>query len=61
PSIVHLLEGDIARYDLTVRAGSFAGKPMVQIHRLVYAAIAHLMDGDLALVHAIDRLRTLAG
>ncbi len=47
-------------YNVTVTAEVFAGKPMVQAHRLVYSAIAHLMDGDDAPVHAIDRLRTLA-
>jgi stress-induced morphogen len=47
-------------YNVTVTAEVFAGKPMVQAHRLVYSAIAHLMDGDNAPVHAIDRLRTLA-
>lgn len=47
-------------YNVTVTAAIFAGKPMVQAHRLVYSAIAHLMDGDSAPVHAIDRLRTLA-
>ena len=47
-------------YNVTVTAPVFAGKPMVQAHRLVYSAIAHLMDGDAAPVHAIDRLRTLA-
>lgn len=47
-------------FDLTVKAPAFAGKPMVEAHRLVYSAIAHLMEGDGAAVHAIDRLKTLA-
>lgn len=47
-------------FDVTVKAEVFAGKPMVEAHRLVYSAIAHLMEGEGAAVHAIDRLRTLA-
>lgn len=47
-------------YSVTVTAEPFAGKPMVQAHRMVYSAIAHLMEGESAPVHAIDRLRTLA-
>jgi len=45
---------------LTVVADSFAGKPMVQVHRMVYSAIAHLMQGKTAPVHAIDTLRAIA-
>jgi stress-induced morphogen len=45
-------------YNVTVTSPAFAGKPMVQAHRLVYSAISHLMDGDEAAVHAIDRLKT---
>jgi hypothetical protein len=33
---------------------------MIESHRLVYAAIAPLMAGDAAPVHAIDRLKTEA-
>ena len=34
----------------------FAGKRIVQKQRLVYSAITHLMAGDNAPVHAIDRM-----
>jgi stress-induced morphogen len=36
----------------------FAGKSMLESQRLVYGAIAHLMAGDQAPVHAIDSLKT---
>ena len=52
--------GSPGHYSVTVTSAAFAGKPMVQAHRLVYAAIAHLMEGERPAVHAIDRLRTLA-
>jgi stress-induced morphogen len=47
-------------YNVDVVARAFAGKPMVQAHRMVYSAIAHLMEGDKPPVHAIDKLRALA-
>jgi stress-induced morphogen len=37
---------------------AFAGLGMLESQRLVYSAIAHLMQGDLAPVHAVDRLKT---
>ncbi|MEI8259373.1 MAG: BolA/IbaG family iron-sulfur metabolism protein [Deltaproteobacteria bacterium] len=45
-------------FSLNVRSETFRGKSMVDSHRLVMAAIASLMAGDGAPVHAIDRLRT---
>ncbi|MBW2733468.1 MAG: BolA/IbaG family iron-sulfur metabolism protein [Deltaproteobacteria bacterium] len=47
-------------FTLSVKSSAFAGKPMLEAHRMVYSAIAHLMEGERAPVHAIDRLRTLA-
>jgi len=47
-------------FEVEVTAAAFAGKTMVQQQQLVYAAIAHLMKGEDAPVHAIDRLRTKA-
>jgi stress-induced morphogen len=41
-----------------VTSSAFAGKSMLQSQRMVYSAIAHLMKGDLAPVHAVDSLRT---
>jgi acid stress-induced BolA-like protein IbaG/YrbA len=45
-------------FQLRVVSSAFAGKSMVQQQQLVYAAIAGLMHGDNAPVHAIDRLQT---
>ena len=45
-------------FALRVTSAAFAGKSMVQQQQMVYAAIAHLMKGDSAPVHAIDRLQT---
>jgi stress-induced morphogen len=47
-------------FTLEVTSPAFAGKSMLESHRLVYGAIAHLMSGDLAPVHAIDSLKTRA-
>jgi len=48
-------------YALLVKSPAFQGRSMLENHRLVYAAIAPLMAGDTAPVHAIDTLRTVAG
>jgi len=45
-------------FQLRVVSSVFAGKSMVQQQQIVYAAIAELMRGDSAPVHAIDRLQT---
>ena len=47
--------GDVS---LVVTSTAFAGKGPVDAQRLVYSAIAPLMKGDRAPVHAIDSLRT---
>ena len=36
----------------------FAGKNMLESQRMVYGAIADLMKGDRAPVHAVDSLKT---
>ncbi len=46
-------------YTIVVRSPVFAGKGMLESQRLVYSAIAHLMKGDDAPVHAVDSLKTL--
>jgi stress-induced morphogen len=51
--------GSPGHYSLEVRSTAFEGKRPVAKQRLVYSAIAHLMGGDDAPVHAIDTLRTL--
>ncbi len=50
--------GGGGHYTLVVTSTAFAGKGLVDSQRLVYGAIAHLMKGDDAPVHAIDSLRT---
>ena len=45
-------------FTIAVVSPVFDGKNMVDSQRLVYGAIAHLMKGDGAPVHAIDSLKT---
>jgi len=51
--------GGGGHYSLVVTSKAFEGKGMVESQRLVYSAIAHLMKGEMAPVHAVDSLRTL--
>ena len=53
--------GGGGHFTLSVVSPVFAGKSMIESHRLVYAAIAPLMAGEAAPVHAIDKLTTRAG
>jgi len=46
-------------FEIRVWSASFAQQGRVAQQQRVYAAIAHLMKGDSAPVHAIDRLITL--
>lgn len=43
-------------FEIAVTDAAFAGKPRVKQQQLVYGAIAHLMAGTNAPVHAVDRL-----
>jgi acid stress-induced BolA-like protein IbaG/YrbA len=45
-------------FEIRVVSASFAQQGRVAQQQRVYAAIAHLMKGDAAPVHAIDRLIT---
>jgi acid stress-induced BolA-like protein IbaG/YrbA len=60
PGATAEVTGSEGHYSVTVVSETFAGKGMLDNHRVVYAAIAHLMSGDGAPVHAIDRLKTTA-
>jgi acid stress-induced BolA-like protein IbaG/YrbA len=51
--------GGGGHYAIVVTAGAFAGRSALESQRMVYGAIAHLMKGDTAPVHAVDSLRTL--
>ncbi len=45
-------------FEIQVVSGSFDGESPVRRQQRVYAAIAHLMKGDAAPVHAVDRMVT---
>lgn len=50
--------GSPGHFSIDVVAEDFRGKTRVACQRLVYRAIAPLMQGDRAPVHAIDQLTT---
>ncbi len=52
------VSGGGARFEIRVTSGAFNGKNSLARQRMVYAAIAHLMKGEGAPIHAIDRLET---
>jgi acid stress-induced BolA-like protein IbaG/YrbA len=54
------VRGSGGHFEIRVTSSSFAGKNALAKQRLVFSAIAHLMKGDGAPVHAIDKLETLA-
>ena len=58
-AVVEVRAGSPGHFELRVSAEAFREKSRVAQHQLVYAAIAHLMKGDAAPVHAIDRLECL--
>lgn len=58
PGAVVLASGGGGHYTLEVTSEAFEGKNRVQQQRLVLSAIAHLMKGDAAPVHAVDSLKT---
>ena len=55
-----VVSGGGGHFTIEVTAKVFEGKNMLQSQRLVYSAIAHLMKGDAAPVHAVDSLKTHA-
>jgi len=57
-SEVQVTCGSPGHFSISVRWGEFANKNRLACQRLVYKAIAHLMAGDRAPVHAVDRLET---
>jgi acid stress-induced BolA-like protein IbaG/YrbA len=54
------VNGGGGHYTISVVSTAFAGKTTLESHRLVYGAIAHLMNGDAPPVHAVDSLKTRA-
>jgi len=57
-AMVDVQPGSGGHYSIAVVSPVFSGKSMLESQRLVYGAIAHLMKGDAAPVHAIDKLTT---
>ncbi|MBX7078589.1 MAG: BolA family transcriptional regulator [Nannocystaceae bacterium] len=60
PDALVTVSGGGGHYTIAVVSPVFEGKSMLQSQRLVLGAIAHLMKGDRAPVHAVDSLRTSA-
>ena len=50
--------GGGGHFEIRVVSAAFDGKSTLAKQRLVYSAISHLMRGDNAPVHAVDRLVT---
>jgi acid stress-induced BolA-like protein IbaG/YrbA len=53
--------GSPGHFELAVTSNALAGLGRVKQQQTVYAAIAHLMAGDSAPVHAIDRMTIRTG
>ncbi|HVK78039.1 MAG TPA: BolA family protein [Kofleriaceae bacterium] len=52
------VSGGGGHYRIGVVSAAFAGKSLLEQQRLVLGAIAHLLKGDRAPVHAVDALTT---
>ena len=52
------VNGGGGHFNIKVTSPMFAGKNMLESQRMVYGAIADLMKGDRAPVHAVDSLKT---
>jgi stress-induced morphogen len=55
---VEVISSGGGHYSLHVRSPAFRDRSTLERHRMVYTAIAPLMAGDTAPVHAIDTLKT---
>jgi acid stress-induced BolA-like protein IbaG/YrbA len=60
PDAMVMVGGGGGHFTIDVISKVFEGKSMLQSQRLVLGAIAHLMKGDRAPVHAVDKLTTSA-
>jgi stress-induced morphogen len=58
PGATATATGGGGHYEIDVTSAQFAGKTMLQKQRMVLSAIKHLMAGDRAPVHAVDKIRT---
>jgi stress-induced morphogen len=52
------VSGGGGHYTIEVVSPAFQGLNMLASHRLVLAAVAPLMKGDMAPVHAVDSVKT---
>ena len=59
-SKVEVVSSGGGHFSLHVRSPAFRDLSMLERHRMVYGAIASLMAGEAAPVHAIDTLKTTA-
>ena len=55
---IHVQDRGPGHFEIRVVSDAFEGLTRVRQQQLVYAAIAPLMKGDAAPVHAIDRMVT---
>jgi acid stress-induced BolA-like protein IbaG/YrbA len=55
---VRVSTGSPGHFNISVVSEEFRGKTRLACQRLVYKAIARLMQGDRAPVHAVDQLET---
>ncbi len=56
PGAIASVVGGGGHFEIEVVSDAFAGKRILEQQRLVYSAITHLMAGDAAPVHAVDRM-----
>ena len=56
PGAIASVVGGGWHFEIEVVSDAFAGKRILEQQRLVYSAITHLMSGDTAPVHAVDRM-----
>jgi acid stress-induced BolA-like protein IbaG/YrbA len=56
PGAVASVVGGGGHFEIDVVYADFAGKRILAQQRLVYSAIAHLMAGDNAPLHAVDKM-----
>jgi len=50
------VDGANGHFNIQVVASAFEGKSTLQKHRMVLSAVAHLMSGDMAPIHAVDSI-----
>lgn len=56
PDAVVEVAGGGGHYTIAVVSTAFAGKSLLEQQRLVLSSIKHLLAGELAPVHAVDKL-----